>query len=66
MIEDKKLADDARKAYGSNFSVTFSYKKGGVVYVKTKDRDIAKQYREELTKLNKTSYESDSMDLESD
>lgn len=43
--EDSLLAARARSEYHDNFADHFSYKKGGVTYVKTKDKDIAKQYR---------------------
>lgn len=43
--EDSMLATQARSEYHDNFADLFSYKKGGIMYVKTKDKDIAKQYR---------------------
>lgn len=43
--EDTALAAQARAEYHENFADLFSYKKGGVMYVKVKDMDIAKQYR---------------------
>ena len=43
--EDSLLAAQARSEYHDNFADHFSYKKGGVTYVKTKDKDVAKQYR---------------------
>ncbi|KAF8801124.1 hypothetical protein BYT27DRAFT_7115818 [Phlegmacium glaucopus] len=44
--EDARLAEKAKAEYGEAFASHFSYRKGGVMYVKTKAADIAKQYRE--------------------
>lgn len=43
--EDSALATRARSEYHDTFADHFSYKKGGIMYVKTKDKDVAKQYR---------------------
>lgn len=43
--DDTLLAARAREEYGAEFANTFTYKKSGVFHVKTKARDIAKQYR---------------------
>lgn len=64
ITEDQRLADEARNHYGANFSKVFWYKKGGAFHVKTKNSDIAKQYRQ-LAKINQTD-DCDKMDVESD
>jgi hypothetical protein len=48
--QDKKMADRARAHYGEEFNSIFCYKKSSVLFVKTKDRDIAKQFQQELAK----------------
>ena len=48
--QDKKMADRARVYYGEKFKNIFVYKKSGALFVKTKDHDIAKQFRQELAK----------------
>jgi hypothetical protein len=47
---DRKMADRAKAHYGENFKNVFVYKKSGACFVKTKDRDIAKQFQQELAK----------------
>ena len=42
---NKHDADAAQREYGSDFSRVFSYNKNGVQHIKSKDSDIAKQYR---------------------
>ena len=42
------MADQARAHYGEEFKNIFFYKKSGALHVKTKDRDIAKQFQQEL------------------
>lgn len=44
------MADRARAHYGEEFKNIFFYKKSGALFVKTKDRDIAKQFQQELEK----------------
>lgn len=67
--KDKKLADCARNYYGEEFKNLFSYKKRGVVFVKTKDADIAKQFQQELLKKSLpiehiVDYNNSDMDLD--
>jgi hypothetical protein len=44
------MANRARAHYGEEFKNIFCYKKSGALFVKTKDRDIAKQFQQELAK----------------
>jgi hypothetical protein len=48
--QDRKIADRARAHYGEEFKNIFCYKKSGALFVKTKDHDITKQFRQELAK----------------
>lgn len=43
--EDAALAARAREEYGAEFDKMFTYKKSGIIHVKTKACDVAKQYR---------------------
>ena len=67
--QDRNMADRARVHYGEEFKNIFFYKKGGVLFVKTKDRNIAKQFWQELAKQglppgdNVAGFDSD-MDLD--
>ena len=47
---DIKMANRARAHYGEEFKNIFCYKKSGSLFVKTNDRDIAKQFQQELAK----------------
>ncbi|KAF8802225.1 hypothetical protein BYT27DRAFT_7261332 [Phlegmacium glaucopus] len=71
--EDRKWADCARAHYGEEFKNVFFYKKSGVLFVKTKDCEIAKQFRQELAKQKQNlpptaiaDFAESDMDLDSD
>jgi hypothetical protein len=43
--QNKHDAEAARREYGGDFSRVFTYNRNGVQCIKSKDSDIAKQYR---------------------
>jgi hypothetical protein len=43
---DRRLAEQARKEYGSNFPQAFSYRKGGQTRTYQKDAEVARRYRQ--------------------
>ena len=43
--QNKLDAEAARREYGSDFNLVFAYNRNGVQCIKSKDSDIAKQYR---------------------
>ncbi|PPQ82792.1 hypothetical protein CVT24_009895 [Panaeolus cyanescens] len=59
--EDAKHAEEARHEYGNDFSATFGYFKHGKYFIKTRNSDIAKQYRK--IKNIKTDWDSDDDDV---
>jgi hypothetical protein len=44
-FQNKLDADAARREYGRDFDRVFAYNRNGVQCIKSKDSDIAKQYR---------------------
>lgn len=44
-LQNKLDAEAARREYGCNFGQIFTYNRNGVRCIKSKDSDIAKQYR---------------------
>jgi hypothetical protein len=61
------MADRAKAHYGEEFKNIFCYKKSGMLFVKTKDRDIAKQFQQELAKQDLPLGDAGSdMDLDSE
>ncbi|KAF8814126.1 hypothetical protein BYT27DRAFT_7082881 [Phlegmacium glaucopus] len=71
--EDRKWADRARAHYGEEFKNVFFYKKSGVLFMKTKDHEIAKQLQQELAKQKQNllstaiaDFADSDMDLDSD
>jgi len=44
-LQNKLDAEAARREYGSDFNIVFAYNRNGVQCIKSKDSDIAKQYR---------------------
>lgn len=45
IAKDQKLAEKARQEYGDSFAATFSYRRGGNIFIMTDPSTIAKLYR---------------------
>jgi uncharacterized protein YycO len=45
VTEDQELAEKARQEYGDSFATTFSYRRGGNIYIMTDPTTIANHYR---------------------